>query len=107
MTTTCFSRSVKYNIPTVGDPMTSRPSPAMPILAILAVVPLALIGAYAGGYFWLGQCDVTIHGSDDGTTVEIGLRRSYASEQQADWFQPAALVESWLRGCPVLIIRRL
>lgn len=34
--------------------MTSRPSPAAPILAVLAIV-LVTLGAYVGGYFWLGQ----------------------------------------------------
>jgi hypothetical protein len=34
--------------------MTSRPSTAAPILAVLAVV-LVTPGAYVGGYFWLGD----------------------------------------------------
>lgn len=34
--------------------MTSRPSIAAPILAVLAIV-LVTLGAYVGGYFWLGE----------------------------------------------------
>jgi hypothetical protein len=32
----------------------TRPSTAAPILAVLAVV-LVTLGAYVGGYFWLGE----------------------------------------------------
>jgi hypothetical protein len=34
--------------------MTSRPFTAAPILAVLAIV-LVTLGAYVGGYFWLGK----------------------------------------------------
>jgi hypothetical protein len=40
--------------------MTCRPSTAAPMLAVLAVV-LVMLGAYVGGYFWLG----TFSGSSD------------------------------------------
>ena len=34
--------------------MTSRSSTAAPILAVLAIVQV-MLGAYVGGYFWLGK----------------------------------------------------
>ena len=33
--------------------MTSRPSTAAPILAVLDIVLVTLLGVYVGGYFWL------------------------------------------------------
>jgi hypothetical protein len=38
--------------------MTSRPSTAAPILAVLAIV-LVVLGAYVGGYLWLGDVEVS------------------------------------------------
>lgn len=52
--------------------MTSRPSTAAPILAVLAIV-LATLGAYAGGYFW--SCDtMNWFGSTDPL---VGISRTY------------------------------
>ena len=72
--------------------MTSRPSTAAPILAVLAIV-LAMLGAYVGGYFWLGQrCD-WLH---DGT-LEFPTR-FYSHRWMAIVFEPAARIESQLTG---------
>ena len=71
--------------------MTSRPSTAAPILAVLAVV-LVTLGAYAGGYFWLGEWE------EDPFANEGDGFRSYKSRWIAWSFMPAAKVESLLSG---------
>jgi hypothetical protein len=70
--------------------MTSRPSTAAPILAVLAIV-LVTLGAYVGGYFWLGDYWAT-------KEVKEVVFRDYRYQWQATIFQPAASVESWLTG---------
>jgi hypothetical protein len=78
-------------------PMTSRPSTAAPILAVLVIV-LVTLGAYVGAYFWLGVLE-------DATNEypELGLGKSkpylyrqYRYEWLVDAFRPAAKVESRL-----------
>ena len=68
--------------------MTSRPSTAAPILAVLAI-GLTLFGVYLGGYFWL--CETTINAS--GTYIV----RSYQTKWLRDSFKPAARVEGAIR----------
>jgi hypothetical protein len=76
--------------------MTSRPSAAAPILASLAIV-LAVLWAYVGGYFWLGDClDWALE----------GVVRSYRSSWQVAAFTPAAFIESTIRRCPVHCIEK-
>ena len=68
--------------------MTSRPSTAAPILAVLAIV-LAMLGAYVGGYFLVGyRID----------WQPSGFARSYPSRWIAVAFIPAARVEAWVTG---------
>jgi hypothetical protein len=75
------------------NPMTSRPSTAAPILAVLAVV-LAMLGAYVGGYLWLGTRELIV--VDEG-----GVLHDYPHQWEASIFQPAAWVESKLLGVTV------
>ena len=70
--------------------MTSRPSIAAPILAIVAIV-LMLLGFYVGGYCWF---------ADYGTSPGYVLRL-YRYAWLVPFYQPAALVESKLRGVEV------
>ena len=71
--------------------MTSRPSIAAPILAVLAIVLLALGAAYLGGYFWLGQ-----RFDYDETAARL-----YPQQWMANSFKPAARLETWLTGVEV------
>lgn len=72
--------------------MTSRPSTAAPILAALAVV-LVTVGAYVGGYFWLGF----YHGESlqlpDGT---LARNRSFRNIWLRTVFLPAGQVEGFV-----------
>ena len=72
--------------------MTSRPSTAAPILAVLAIV-LVMLGAYVGGYFLAGDY------------WEMGnvrfIVRTYSNQWQAAAFQPAAWTESKFSGWTV------
>jgi hypothetical protein len=72
--------------------MTSRPSTAAPILAVLIVLA-ALLGLYVGGYFWLGR--------ESRFYAGVGshrVTRLYRYEWASSMFAPAAYLESWLRG---------
>lgn len=78
--------------------MTSRPSTAAPILAVLAIVlPFAL---YVGGYFWLGEWRDL--GPSSPGLQQITFR-IYGSELQAKLFQPVSVIESALTGRVVRI----
>jgi hypothetical protein len=66
--------------------MTSRPSTAAPILAVLAVV-LVTLGAYVGGYLWLG----------DAIILSAHVEREFSHRWQCAVFQPAAWLEARLR----------
>ena len=84
--------------------MTSRPSTAAPILAVLAiVVPLLLLGAYVGGY--LSLCEYRLGKSfDSGASVRL---RFYETEWQRSLFAPAAWMEGLLTGMPTVIMKPL
>jgi hypothetical protein len=71
--------------------MTSRPSTAAPILAVLAVV-LVTLGAYVAGYFSLGE-RADLSGGD--------FIRSYGHPLLETFFRPAASIESLFRGVNV------
>ena len=78
--------------------MTSRPSTAAPILAVLAVV-LVTLGAYVGAYLGIGK-------SGFGVVSETGERfivREFQYSWQAKTFRPAGHVEGWLRRIEVVI----
>jgi hypothetical protein len=75
--------------------MTSRPSTAAPILAVLAIVMLPL-GAYVAGYFWLGELSLWPVGGGD-----FFLVREYPHDWEADAFWPAGKLESLARGATV------
>jgi len=70
--------------------MTSRPSTAAPILAVLAVV-LVTLGAYVGGYFGLGE-----HYQHPFASTNT-IYRVYRHEWEASLFAPAAWVEGRVR----------
>src|SRR6188768_2692444 len=72
------------------SPMTSRPSTAAPILAVLAVV-LVTLGAYFGGYFWFGK-RMDYIGMSVPSRVEV-IERRYAHSWLAIIYKPAAKVE--------------
>jgi hypothetical protein len=80
--------------------MTSRPSNAAPILAALAIV-LAMMGAYVGGYFWLGEYDPTAEVGYANGVVEPLTLRTYRHAGLALLFYPAAVAESLITGANV------
>jgi len=67
--------------------MTSRPSTAAPILTVLAIV-LVTLGAYVGGYFWLGKKQEAAR----------TICRLYPYQWQTAMFKPAGWIEKKLRG---------
>lgn len=78
--------------------MTSRPSTATPILAVLAIV-LLLLGAYVAGYFWLGKySDIPPPPSAFGGPAAPRAIRIYGYHWQAYVFAPAAMLETWVKG---------
>ena len=77
--------------------MTSRPSTAAPILAVLAIVLLPL-GAYVGGYYLSCQYgEATL----DGQPI---IERGYRFTWQRNVFEPAARMEQWLVGRDVFVV---
>jgi hypothetical protein len=82
--------------------MTSRPSTAAPILVVLAI-GLVMLGAYVGGYFWLGEAFGYFVGNSD---QPCEIERNYDYPWQQEIFQQAANVESWMRGMKVRAITR-
>ena len=79
--------------------MTSRPSTAAPILAMLAVV-LVTLAAYVGGYFWLGvgySVTATLHVGSD-YLEQVRFRRKYPNRALPIVFWPLSKGESVLRG---------
>ena len=77
--------------------MTSRPSTAAPILAVLAIV-LATLGAYVGGYFWLGEYE-----SFQSPGRAPSIVRTYRFAWQKMLFRSAGRVEGFLRVCSVTV----
>lgn len=69
-------------------------------LAVFALVAIPL-GVYVGGYFWLGKAfGYFVVNKDQLSKIE----RHYDHLWQRDIFQPAARVESWVRGIQVVAI---
>ena len=79
--------------------MTERKSLAVPTLAALAVVPLLLMAAYVGGYFWLG--DRTNYYVTESVFI---TERAYPKRWIARTYLPAAAIEEWWTGNPVQLI---
>jgi hypothetical protein len=77
--------------------MTSRPSTAAPILAVLAVA-LVTLGAYVGGYFWLGEYHYNDH------IRAHNISRYYFHDWQRTAFRPAAWVEAQITGEMVILL---
>jgi hypothetical protein len=92
--------------------MTSRPSTAAPILAVLAI-GLVTLGVYVGGYFWLGERHDMQFGTIQVSSIaELermppSLRlRNFPHKWEAEMFKPLASVESWWCGFPVNSVER-
>lgn len=81
--------------------MTSRLSTAAPILAVMAI-GLVTLGAYVGGYFWLGARFAVVEKSTivGGTSSIV---RVYPKWWLARAFAPAAKVETWLGNTRVAV----
>ena len=67
--------------------MTSRPS-SLPVIIAIAALLLVPLGAYLGGYFWLG-----VKLDRDDQTLRLYLR-----EWQRTIYRPAARAESLMTG---------
>jgi hypothetical protein len=77
--------------------MTSRPTTAAPILAVLAIV-LVTLGAYVGGYFWLSKRQVYLVLTEG---IPPQVRREFPTKPLAMVYQPLARIESWVSGSGV------
>ena len=91
--------------------MTSRPSAAAPILAALAILA-AFVGAYAGGYFLLGEqsivlTEIELPSAPDAppnySIQQTGIDRAYPQLWLMMIYQPAGRLEAWLSGSEVQI----
>jgi hypothetical protein len=86
--------------------MTSRPSIAAPILAVLAIV-LVTLGGYLAGYFWLGRLSTRNLGIGVVNGVEYREVkppcRNFNASWQAALYGPVGTLESWLRGVDIEI----
>ena len=83
-----------------GDRNDLPPSTVAPILAVLTIV-LALLGAYMGGYFWLGEHCVVQNIScvgDEGCLWPECTGRRFNSPWLATLFKPMSQIESFFRG---------
>src|SRR5437762_12527798 len=92
--------------------MSSRPSTAAPILAVLAIV-LVTLASYVGGYLLLGEkqdvladfevlVDPEVSSIAELESLAPGFRlRVFPYRWEAALFQPLASLESWLQGFPV------
>jgi hypothetical protein len=89
-------------LPAHRPPMTSRPSTAAPILAVLAIVlPLLLACLYVGGYFWLGQFCIVQNIRYIGDVEHLEPEcpgRSFKSPWLVIVFKPMGHIESFVRG---------
>jgi hypothetical protein len=86
--------------------MTSRPSTAAPILAVLAIV-LVTLGAYVGAYFWAGETVGLTGGFTSGTPDAFAYKRIYPYRWQASLFHPASMLDAWLCGVSISTIDRI
>jgi len=68
-------------------------------LTALALLPL-LLGLYAAAYVGLGTF-VDVHHWPETMSGDVPSDRHYANRWQVALFQPAARIESWLRGYEV------
>jgi hypothetical protein len=75
--------------------MTSRTSAVAPILAALVLLAVPL-GAYVGGYFWLGVLVDPASSVPAVSRTKPDLYRLYRYQWLASGFKPAARIESWL-----------
>ena len=75
--------------------MTTRPSTAAPILAVLAIL-LAMLAGYVGGYVWLGESSWF-----ESPGRQRVIVREYKYQWQVAIFLPAAWVEGLLRDADV------
>ena len=73
--------------------MTSRPSTAAPIMAVLAI--LLPFASYVGGYFWLGT---VTNATTPAGPVAV---RVFPYRWQAVVFRPAASMDAFVRRSPV------
>ena len=81
--------------------MTRRNSTAAPILAALAIMLLPL-GAYVGGYFWLGDYWEFNWGSVDSPPKDHWTAwRTFPSARVMNVYAPMGTIESWVRGYDV------
>ena len=67
----------------------------------MLAIGLATLGAYVGGYFWLGECDPTAQVSYAGGVVEPLTLRTYKHAGLALLFYPGAVAESMITGTNV------
>ena len=77
----------------------TRPSTAAPILAMLAIV-LVTLGAYLGGYFWLGERWELLNRD---TPAVGGVERRFGQQWLCTVFVPAAWIEEKVMGIPVVL----
>jgi len=72
------------------------------VLAVIAFLAI-LVGTYTAGYLWLAQeyIEVSVSGSALPGQVNL-IDRVYPQQWIAIVFRPAASVEQWIRGIPVI-----
>jgi hypothetical protein len=92
--------------------MPNRPphsSAAAPLVVLLAIV-LLLLGAYAGGYLYMGdvrqeRLGGSVFVEPIGNAVEeyslLEITRVFPRSWQLTFFRPAATIEGWLRRIEV------
>jgi hypothetical protein len=84
------------------DKLHSRLAPALMAAAVL--LPVMLLVAYVVGYFWLGdRADAYTHPPTGFSAASITIDRVYAHNWQAVIYQPAAHIESKIRGVQVFV----
>jgi hypothetical protein len=60
------------------------------MIIVAGLVTCLVLGAYVGCYFWRSE-----------VVIRRGNVRVFRNKLEADLFEPARLMESWLRGEPV------